>query len=178
MPGRYREVIDKLNATQANALMRWAECTGQNNDMPPSLPAFLEAIGQDLIESSVLFHCHDPLDFEYASIGNQVVDQISANFEGKRMSNLQGKGPGSKIWTFLSDVLAQEAPNIEAMPYVGPNPDLSHASLVALPFRDENTGNNQILLVVTFEKWPFLKEASDLRARIDSLRDFLSGAAN
>lgn len=99
----------------------------------------------------VLFEVRtEPRDFYYRLIGSNVDQHNSDAFTGRVMSELSGKGPGSKVWDFFSSVIDTRAPAIREMPYVGRYKDFERIEIMALPLRGDAKRNDHILVVTDY----------------------------
>lgn len=143
-----------LTVTKKHVLDYWQSIIGEAD-----VPLFADF---DLLEvavylpSLVLFEVRtDPRDFYYRLIGSNVDQHNSDAFTGKVMSELPGKGPGSKVWDFFSSVIDTGNPAIREMPYVGRNKDFERIEIMVLPLRGDAKKNDHILVVTDF----FPKEA-------------------
>ena len=94
----------------------------------------------------------DPLDFRYRLVGTSVREMSSANFTGKKFSDFDGRGPGSKIWTILDSVRVSQKPAYYSIPYIGPNKDFLKLNDLFLPLLDDNMDTSKIILVSYFQR--------------------------
>ena len=109
----------------------------------------------------VLFEVRtEPRDFYYRLIGSNVDQHNTDAFTGRVMSELSGKGPGSKVWDFFSSVIDTGEPALREMPYVGRNKDFERIEIMALPLRGDARKNDHILVVTDY----FPRDARGLQA--------------
>lgn len=92
----------------------------------------------------------DPLDFRYRLVGTAVRDMSARDYTGMRMSEIDGRGQGSTIWTILDSVRASKEPAFRSVPYVGPKKDFLKLTDLFLPFLDDDMETGMIVLVVHF----------------------------
>ena len=93
----------------------------------------------------------DPLDFRYRLIGTWLRNFLYEDYTGRSLRELEGKGPGSGLWSILERVYKDRDPLYCAVPYVGPKSDYKQASSLYLPLADDHTMINKIMLVANFE---------------------------
>ena len=92
----------------------------------------------------------DPLDFKYRLVGTVVTENSFNDFTGKTLLQMEGKGPGSKIWNMLDAVRVEKKEIYKEVPYVGPKEYMLRSTLIFLPLVDEVNEVNMILLVAEF----------------------------
>lgn len=138
-----------LTVTKKHVLDYWQSLIGEAN-----IPLFKDF---DLLEIAlylpniVLFEARtDPRDFYYRLIGSNVDQHNTDAFTGKVMSELPGKGPGSVVWDFFSQVVDSGEPAMREMPYVGRNRDFERIEIMALPLLGDEKSNDHILVVTDY----------------------------
>jgi len=92
----------------------------------------------------------DPLDFQYRLVGTRVRENTFADYTGKSLSQMDGKGPGSKIWSFLDTARTSKETSFAQVPYVGPKKEFMKSSLLFLPLASDNHTPDKIFLVSHF----------------------------
>lgn len=95
---------------------------------------------------------HDPLDFRYRLFGTAIREMATKDFTGSKMSEIDGRGPGSKIWSLLDSVRVSQKPAYHSIPYVGPKKDFLRLNDLFLPLVDDNMETNMIMLISHFER--------------------------
>ncbi len=91
-----------------------------------------------------------PLDFRYRLVGTAVREMSTREYTGMKMSEIDGRGPGSEIWSILDTVRVSQKPAYHSIPYVGPKKDFLKLNDLFLPLVDDNMETNMIMLVCHF----------------------------
>ncbi len=118
--------------------------------MPSRADMRVQDIGKHM-PYAVIFGIHsDPLDYEYRLVGTAVTENTFGDYTGKKLSEMEGKGPGSKIWEFLDKARLGKEPFFQEVPYVGPNAAFMRSSLMFLPLGGDHENPDMIMLVSHF----------------------------
>jgi len=94
----------------------------------------------------------NPLDFRYRLIGTRLCEFLHRDYTGQKLSELNGKGPGSEIWNILERVKDSGSPLYCEVPYVGPKADFRQASTLYLPLATDHNTIDKIMLVSHFHR--------------------------
>lgn len=166
--------IEKLSIAQEALIMYWLKSgEKQNGQLPSRSDIDPPKIGKHMGWVVMFEKQKNPIDYKYRFIGTEVTSLISADYTGKTISALPGKGKDSKIWKLLTTTLNEKKPLLEVLPYVGPMERFSHTTLLSLPLSSDEVHPEMVLLVVDFVKWSFLKNANTLDEKVAALRMFL-----
>ena len=93
---------------------------------------------------------NDPLDFRYRLVGTVIRDMSSKDYTGMKMSEIEGRGPESTVWSLLDQVRLSQMPAHNAIDYVGPKKDIRKLSDLFLPLVDAYGETNMIVIVTSF----------------------------
>lgn len=91
----------------------------------------------------------DPLDFKYRLFGTAIRNMTIRDFTGMKMSEIEGRGPGSQIWTFLDEARAGREPVFHSVPYIGPKKDFVNLNNLFLPVLGDDGGETVMIIVVS-----------------------------
>ena len=111
-------------------------------------PMAVPSVLPHLVLTSVL---QDPLDFQYRLIGTHVDERMSANYAGKRLSELDGKSEGSSIWSAFKTSVDECAIIYCRQDYVGPEQDISGTEAFYFPFLGSAGEVSDIITIISFE---------------------------
>jgi len=92
----------------------------------------------------------EPLDFRYRLVGTAVRENTYGDYTGKTLREMDGKGPGSKIWEFLDTTRLSSDLMLKEVPYVGPNQTFMRSTLLFMPLADDNRNPDKVFLVSNF----------------------------
>jgi hypothetical protein len=92
----------------------------------------------------------DPVDFRHRLMGTAVCANFAGDYTGMKMSEIDGRGPGSMIWSYLDEVRMKRSPTFRQVPYVGPKKDFLALKNLFLPTVDEAGETDMIVLVAQF----------------------------
>lgn len=92
----------------------------------------------------------EPLDFRYRLVGTVVREMSAREYTGMKLSEIEGRGPDSTIWSALDGVRVGREPAFQSIPYVGPKKDFLKLNNLFLPWVDDNMETCMILLVCDF----------------------------
>jgi len=92
----------------------------------------------------------NPLDFQYRLVGTNVRKNTFADYTGKRLTEMEGKGPDSKIWSCLNATRQSREFIFEEVPYVGPNQGFVRTTLLFLPLASDHKNPDKVFLVSNF----------------------------
>lgn len=94
---------------------------------PTALPALLPDI--------LVCRIHrEPLDFEYTLVGANVRRIHREDRKGQLMSEIEGQGEGSLIWTFIADTVLRREATTFVSPYSGPIKEIDVVKSYATPW--------------------------------------------
>tara|TARA_R110002096_G_scaffold411562_4_gene611711 strand:+ start:76 stop:612 length:537 start_codon:yes stop_codon:yes gene_type:complete len=166
--------VEKLSPAQEALLTYWLRHSdGQSHPLPTTGDIELDEVGHHKDWAVIFEKMCNPLDYKYRLIGRNISFFIHHDYTGVRLSAMPGKGKDSKIWAFLTATVNAQKPLLEVLPYVGPEPDYSHTTLLSLPLTQQDSGAEMILLGVDFVKWPFIGANNSFDSKIASLKKFL-----
>lgn len=173
MPNVFQPALDRISDSQETQLKAWVHLNLHDGTLP-SYEALLCDCSVEARASNIEFSCTPgQQDFRYRRIGASALSQLHADYSGRYLADMPGKGPGSSIWQFVTDIATTRRPSINIAPYVGPTSNWSHVTLLGLPVADDGEAVDHVILVVDFVLWPFLKESSDVKDKTNSLRKYL-----
>jgi hypothetical protein len=89
----------------------------------------------------------DPLDFSYRLVGTVQREMSSRDYTGMKMSEIDGRGPGSGIWSILDTVRVSQKPAYNSISYIGPKKDFLKLNDLFLPWVDDSMETNMIIIV-------------------------------
>jgi hypothetical protein len=95
-----------------------------------------------------------PGDFRYRLIGTEVRQIAHRDYTGELLSAIEGKGPGSVVWSNCEEVVRRKAPFSRCPPYVGPEPHFRNAENLLMPLSSDGAAVNMIFQVVSFDRTP------------------------
>jgi len=139
-----------LSHTQKVFLDYWNSWLEKADGMPARKDLDVREVGKYLPHVVVFDILSDPLDFRYRLVGTEVRAHTHADYTGRNLSDMEGKGPGSKIWGFLDEVRTSKQPLFREVPYVGPQQAFMRSTLLFLPLADDHQTPDKILLVSNF----------------------------
>lgn len=115
------------------ALRYWR--SKKTNDSIPDYGSLDPSEIPTLLPFIFLIHVHwDPLDFSYGLTGGRVRNIMAENRRGRKLSEVDGKGPGSSVWTNLSIVAENGQDMVFTAPYAGGVADMESIRYLSLPW--------------------------------------------
>lgn len=142
----------KMSTTQEFVLKYWLEaCPTDGGLFPARSEIKVTDLRNRMAQVGVIDVEHDPLDFRYRLIGTWLRSFLHEDYTGRSLRELEGKGPGSGLWSILESVYRDQNPLYCAVPYVGPKADYKQASSLYLPLADDHNTINKIMLVANYE---------------------------
>ncbi len=141
----------ELSDAQSTLLTYWSQWQQENGGQLPARRDMDVRNNQRHFSYVVVFDVlKDPLDFKYRLVGTSVRQNTFGDYTGKTLRSMDGKGPGSKIWKFLTTTLETKKDQFRKVPYVGPNKDFMKSSLLFLPLASDHIMIDKIFLVSHF----------------------------
>jgi len=89
----------------------------------------------------------DPLDFRHRLVGTLQRDMSTRDYTGMMMSEIDGRGPGSRTWSILDEVRTSRAPAYHSITYVGPETGFRKLTALFLPWLGDDGETNTIIIV-------------------------------
>ena len=114
-------------------------------DIPRLLPhvILVEVLRDDLHQSFE--------DFRFRLIGTYVEDRLRDRYTGRRLSQIDGKGPGSKVWETYVAVEHDKKPKVITQNYVGPQDNIKGTQEIFLPLSSNGNRVDFILVGLLFQ---------------------------
>lgn len=143
----------KMGEVQDHILRYWLKaCPSKDGRYPCRKDIKISDLRNRMANVAIMDVESDPLDFKYRLIGTRLCDFLHHDYTGEKLSELDGKGPGSKIWGILEKVWAEGSPLYCEVPYVGPKSDFRQASSLYLPLAKDHNIIDKIMIVSHFQK--------------------------
>lgn len=143
----------KMSDVQDHVLRYWLKnCPDSGGVYPSRQDIKVSDMRRRMAHIAILDIETDPVDFRYRLIGTRLCEFLSRDYTGEKMSNLEGKGPGSEIWAIFERVMQSGDPLYCKVPYVGPKADFKQASSLYLPLATDHKTIDKIMLVSHFER--------------------------
>lgn len=106
---------------------------------------------RDLLPNVVVIHVQrEPLDFVERITGQRILDNGRRNSMGVPWREFPGRGPNSRIWQVMADVVEQRQPNFQKIPYVGRLRDFLYLQTIVCPISDDGETVNKLLGFVDY----------------------------
>ena len=138
-----------LSPVQRDFLAYWRRIAGDR--IAPPRKAFDVLHVPMLMPHVAIFDVlDDPLDFRHRLVGTAVREMFYRDLTGVKMTEIEGRGPGSVIWTTLDSVRTSRQPVFDSIPYVGPKKDFIRLNNLFLPFLDDSMRSSMIIVVSYF----------------------------
>ena len=90
------------------------------------------------------------VDFEIRVIGEHVDDRMLDRYAGRRLSEIDGKGPDSDIWNVYSAVTADKRPKTVSLNYIGTMHNTKATIEVYLPLSKNGRLVDFVLVGIVF----------------------------
>lgn len=143
----------KMGDAQDHILRYWLKaCPSKNGLYPSRQDIKISDLRNRMTKVAILDVETDPLDFRYRLIGTRLCDFLHRDYTGYALSELEGKGPGSEIWSILEQVKTSGSPLYRTVPYVGPKATFKQASTLYLPLASDHNTIDKIMLVSHFQR--------------------------
>ncbi|MFC4348825.1 PAS domain-containing protein [Kordiimonas lipolytica] len=139
-----------LSRIQNLLLDYWKDWHANHGGLPARRDLDVRTVGKYLPHVVIFDILDDPLDFHYRLVGTEVRAHTHGDYTGMKLSEMEGKGPGSKIWEFLDTVRTSKEPLFREVPYVGPQKAFLRSTLLFLPLANDHQTPDKILLVSNF----------------------------
>jgi hypothetical protein len=92
----------------------------------------------------------DPWDFRYRVVGTVVREHSRSNWTGRLMSEIDGQGEGSKVFSVVKWVTEEGKAAIFRPPYVGPHKEFKYCEAAVLPWTNSAGVIDRIMVGVDF----------------------------
>jgi hypothetical protein len=136
----------QLSPEQGNFLAYWRKQAGDL--IAPRRQDFDVLDVPTLMPHVIIFDIlRDPLDFRYRLVGTVQRQMSAGEYTGMKMSEIDGRGPGSGIWSILDTVRVSQEPAYHSIPYVGPKKDFMKLNDLFLPWVDDDMQTSMIIVV-------------------------------
>ena len=136
----------ELSPVQREFLAYWRKQAGRR--IAPRRKDFDVLDVPTLMPHAIIFDVlRNPLDFRYRLIGTVQRDMSLREYTGMKMSEIEGRGPGSQIWSILDTVRVSQEPAYHSIPYIGPKKDYFRLNDLFLPWLDDNMETTMIIVM-------------------------------
>lgn len=143
----------KMGDVQDQLLRYWLKaCPAKNGRYPCRNDMKISDLRSRIANIAILDIQSDPTDYRYRLIGTHLRDFLYHDYTGQKLSDLEGKGPGSEIWKILEQLRNGGSPLYCEVPYVGPKADFQQASSLYLPLATDHKTIDKIMIVSHFER--------------------------
>ncbi len=143
----------KMGDVQDEVLRYWLKiCPSAGGAYPSRKDIKVSDLRNRMAHIAILDVETDPVDFRYRLIGTRLREFLHRDYTGQSLSELEGKGPGSEIWTIFDRVKTSGDPLYCQVPYVGPKADFKQASSLYLPLASDHNTIDKILEVSHFQR--------------------------
>lgn len=92
----------------------------------------------------------DPWDFRYRVVGTVVREHSRSDWTGRWMSQIEGQGAGSKVFTVVRWVSEEGKAAIFRPPYVGPHKEFKYCEAAVMPWVNGAGLVDRIMVAVDF----------------------------
>ena len=92
----------------------------------------------------------DPWDFRYRVVGTIVREHSRHNWTGKWMSEVEGQGEGSRVFSVMRWVSEERKAAIFRPPYVGPHKEYKYCEAAVMPWSNAQGLVDRVLVAVDF----------------------------
>lgn len=143
------------------ALEHWKKLKGENViplrsmfdplDVPSLLPHLLMVEVDRGAENPDMLGDLDVKDFRFRLVGTYIDDRVKESYTGKRLSEIEGKGPGSALWNAYSEVASEKKPKVLSLNYIGPADGVKKSWEIFLPLSAQGERVDFILVLIEFE---------------------------
>lgn len=140
-----------LSANQQEALDYW-EAKKDARTMPRRKDIAFPDIVRVMPHTVIFDVIGDVENYRYRLVGTKVRNNTYEDYTGRLLTELEGKGPGSKVWDYLDTVRRDRAPLFREVPYVGPKKGLFQTTLLFLPLANDYENTDMIFVVSTFHR--------------------------
>lgn len=135
----------ELSSVQRSFLAYWRKKVGDRGARRADFDVLDVPV---LMPYSIIFDVlSDPLDFRYRLVGTVQREMSLREYTGLKMSEIDGRGPGSKIWSILDTVRVSREPAYHSIPYIGPKKYFLRLNDLFLPWLDDNMETTMIIVV-------------------------------
>lgn len=90
-------------------------------------------------------------DFKFRLIGTHVEERMRDRYTGRKLSEIEGKGPGSEVWETYCAVKKEKKPMAISLNYIGPMENIKESREIFLPLSSRNSQVDFILVGLLFE---------------------------
>ncbi len=143
----------KMGDVQDEILRYWLKnCPDGSGVYPSRQDIKVSDLRRRMAHIAILDVESEPTDFRYRLIGTRLRDFLHRDYTGDSLSELEGKGPGSEIWSIFDKVRQSGSPLYCQVPYVGPKADFKQASSLYLPLASDHKTIDKIMEVTHFER--------------------------
>lgn len=139
-----------MSESQQALLKHWAAYHVEKGGLPSRNDFSLRDLGKHVTHIVIMDVKLDPLDFEYRLVGTSVAEFLKQDYTGTRLSSLPGKGPDSKLWSFMKKTFEDGQPHYFEVPYVGPQQGPDSVYTLYLPLASDHETPDKIMLVPHF----------------------------
>ncbi|EBA18255.1 hypothetical protein RSK20926_11069 [Roseobacter sp. SK209-2-6] len=105
--------------------------------------------------------CRQVSDFKALYARSKDCKTLRNKFVGTRLSQHEGFGPESMVWTAFAELAADPRPLLVTLPYVGPLSDYQSTAEIYLPLQGERVDVQYILVGVELLERAFSPEISN-----------------
>ena len=89
-------------------------------------------------------------DFRFRLVGSYVDERMRDRYVGRRLSEIEGKGPGTAIWETYQWVERKKMPKSISLNYVGPMNNIKNSQEIFLPLSSNGSRVDYILVGLKF----------------------------
>lgn len=124
------------------------QCDGQQI---PSWSDIDPAAIKHLLPNIVVIHVsYNPLDFVERITGDVILSHSAENSMHRNWRNYEGRGPDSKIWKVMQDVVETGEASFQTIPYVGPQKYFKGINTVICPILGEGRKVTRLMSFVDY----------------------------
>lgn len=150
-----REGDGSMNRPRNPALQRiWDRfATLSTAGEPPTLSPFpVDFFRDHLAHMEVIGVEAGGADFSYRLLGTWFPVISRGDYTGKRVTEIDGHGPGSRLFSLYTKAAAEGRPTVERLRYIGPLSFVSGVEAILLPYSSDGSAIDRIAGAIALER--------------------------
>lgn len=90
-------------------------------------------------------------DFRFRLLGTYIDRHVKGCYTGRKLSEIEGKGPGSALWRAYCAVEREKRPKVLSLNYIGPVDGIRRSWEIFLPFSASGERVDFVMVLIVFE---------------------------